>query len=76
MKAYKIRHQKTGLYSDGTVCNLWQKEGKLWSSKGHLDNYFALIKNQFGENVLKEWFSNAEIIEYDVLISGVSPVVQ
>lgn len=43
VKAYKIKNQKTGLYSTGGSIPRWTAKGKTWSSLGPLKNHLGLV---------------------------------
>lgn len=47
MTVYKVRDPKTGLFQcGGSGCNgrpRWSKQGKTWTTKGHLRQHFNLM---------------------------------
>jgi hypothetical protein len=66
-KIYKIRNKKTGLFSKGGSDgrDIWTKEGKSWSSLGHLKNHIALFIH--GNKKAGDYpYEDAEIIEIEV----------
>lgn len=67
-KIYKIRNKETGKFSKGgsSSYNIWTKEGKSWSSLGHLKNHLHLFIDYKGD-ISKDYpYQNAEVIEVEI----------
>ena len=45
MKAYRIRHRATGLYSHGGSWPRWTRTGKTWASAGALKRHLGQVQN-------------------------------
>ena len=62
---YKLKDKTTGLYSMGGVSNKFNKQGKIWKSKGHLINHLKqFIRSK--ENILYKNMNNWIVIEYEI----------
>jgi hypothetical protein len=62
LRAFKIRHKKTGAYSKGGSGGSfnWARKGKTWNLLGHLKAHFSSIKKQ---NPDMPDYKDAEIVE-------------
>lgn len=69
MVVYRLRDNKTGLFSKGGTNGDFNKVGKLWMHKGHLRNHlkqFERIHRRDEKNRLLENINNWEIVEYEL----------
>lgn len=64
MKYYKIRNKKTGLYSTGGKFPDWTKNGKSWSTLGHIA---AHLSQHVGERHQNSIYANCEIVTFAIV---------
>ncbi len=68
-KIYKLRDNKTGLFSKGGTNGEFNKNGKIWKIPGHLRSHLEQFKRISGRdttNRLLDNIHNWEIVEYEL----------
>lgn len=58
---YKVRDPKTGLFQVEGVYPRWTKNGKAWSTLGHLRSHFTSMR-EYKNSIDPDW----EILEFKV----------
>jgi hypothetical protein len=66
---YKIKSQKTGLFSTGGEIPKWSKNGKVWQRKGDLSSHFTQL---FDKEIYVQY--DAIVIEYEFAVVGISEI--
>lgn len=57
---FRIRQDKTGLFSSGGIRPSFSKKGKIWKARGHLSNHFA----QFNDR--NDVYKDCTVVEYEI----------
>lgn len=64
MLIYKLKSNKTGLFSTGGTCPTFSKQGKIWRNIGHLRNHI----NQLGRGGQATYANNDVVmVAYEVI---------
>lgn len=57
---FRIRQDKTGLFSSGGTRPSFSKKGKIWKERGHLSNHLA----QFNDR--NDVYKDCTVVEYEI----------
>lgn len=76
MKFYKIRNKRTGLFRGAGGEPKWNKSGKTFDTLGKLRSMITncMQRNKYARTIIKNDFSEWEIIEYEAVARSVKDV--
>jgi len=63
MKVFKIRNQKTGLFSTGGLLPNWTHQGKVWQRINHVHSHICQLTTDYTP---ADIYKDAEIVEAEI----------
>lgn len=72
MEVFKIKNNKTGLYSSGSTRPDFTDKGKTWMTRGSVSGHLA----QFSENQIKRIYQDCSVVTMKMVVLSEEPMDQ